>query len=234
MSGPTVEGSGQWGIGFRVESGWTTGGVGFSTRGPIHGAVDRPTVVHVTRGQDCEGPVWGSFVTVARHQSRGLRAVLTHGVSLIIALQTLANLGPLSAANRVAAVVMLVAAVARDRPVSCAGGATVDQAMLVAVVGLGSWPQRADTGRRSGVRRLLRGAVRGDVLLRAARRAIPAACRRRRGHVLDMFVGHFDLVGGLGNGAGAAFFGVAAMFWGRVLRASSATPSWSVSCRRAG
>jgi signal transduction histidine kinase len=36
------------------------------------------------------------------------------------------------------------------------------------------------------------------------------------------FVGHRDVGGGIGNGVGAAFFGLAAMFWGRVLRSSQA------------
>jgi signal transduction histidine kinase len=37
-----------------------------------------------------------------------------------------------------------------------------------------------------------------------------------------MFVGHRDIGGGIGNGAGATFFGLAALFWGRVLRSSHA------------
>jgi signal transduction histidine kinase len=35
-----------------------------------------------------------------------------------------------------------------------------------------------------------------------------------------MFVGRTDISGGIGNGVGALFFGLAAAFWGRVLRAA--------------
>ncbi|HWB66645.1 MAG TPA: sensor histidine kinase [Mycobacteriales bacterium] len=34
------------------------------------------------------------------------------------------------------------------------------------------------------------------------------------------FMGQFDLLGGVGNGFGAGFFGLAAYFWGRIMRAS--------------
>jgi signal transduction histidine kinase len=52
--------------------------------------------------------------------------------------------------------------------------------------------------------------------------AIPAAAGVAAVTFSTMFVGsgNVDVVSGLGNGAGAAFFGVAAMFWGRVLRTS--------------
>jgi signal transduction histidine kinase len=40
--------------------------------------------------------------------------------------------------------------------------------------------------------------------------------------VVTAFVGTHDVGGGIGNGVGAAFFGLAAMFWGRVLRSSQA------------
>jgi signal transduction histidine kinase len=177
--------------------------------------------VLVSEEQDCEGPVWGSFVTVARHQSRPLRVLLTNGVSLIIALQTLSHLGPLDAAARAGAIAMLVAAVGlwtllvwRRR------GDRLDQAMLVAVVGLGA-----------GLTVLMPDAGQVYVVSYAALfvapffygprdGAVPAAAGVAAVTFSTMFVGHVDIVAGLGNGAGAAFFGVAAMFWGRVLRAS--------------
>jgi signal transduction histidine kinase len=175
----------------------------------------------VSQEQDCESPVWGSFVNVARHQSRPLRTLLSNGVSLIVALQTLSHLGPLSSAERVAAVVMVVAIIGFwTLLVSRRRGDLIDQALLVAVVGLGAWlnvlmPEAGQVYVASYAALFVAPFFYGP-----RDGAVPAAAGVAAVTFSTMFVGHFDLVGGLGNGAGAAFFGVAAMFWGRVLRAS--------------
>lgn len=49
---------------------------------------------------------------------------------------------------------------------------------------------------------------------------IPAASGVVAVTFATMFVGHRDIGGGIGNGVGAFFFGVAAWFWGRVMRSS--------------
>ncbi len=147
--------------------------------------------------------------------------MLTHGVSLIIALQTFANLGPLSAANRVAAVVMLAATVACWTVlVLRRQGDLIDQALLVAVVGLGAGLNVLTPNAGQVYVASYAALFVGPFFYGPRDGAIPAAAGVIAVTFSTMFVGHFDLVGGLGNGAGAAFFGVAAMFWGRVLRAS--------------
>ncbi|HEX3908638.1 MAG TPA: histidine kinase [Mycobacteriales bacterium] len=170
---------------------------------------------------DCEASPWGIFMTVGRTQSGPLRGILTHGVSLIVALQTLSHLGPLSGADRALAVALLVPLVGLwTLIVARHQGDLIDQAALTAVVGLGA-----------GLNVLTPNAGQVYVVSYAALfvapffygprdGAVPAAAGVVAVTFSTMFVGHFDLVGGLGNGAGAAFFGVAAMFWGRVLRAS--------------
>jgi signal transduction histidine kinase len=150
-----------------------------------------------------------------------VRDLLQNGISLIIVLQTLSHLGPLSDARRVLAigltlgVIGLWTMIIRRRQ-----GDLVDQLALLAVVGFGSWLNvlMPDAGQvypaayaTLFVAPFFYGMPAG---------ALPAAAGVAAVTFSTMFVGHFDLVGGLGNGAGAAFFGVAAMFWGRVLRTS--------------
>jgi signal transduction histidine kinase len=177
--------------------------------------------VVVSQQRECDGPVWGSFVAVARHQSRPLRAVLTNGVSLIVALQTLTRLGPLSAADRAAAVAMLVALVGLwTLLVLRRSGDRLDQALLVAVVGLGAG-LNVLTPNAGQVYVVSYAALFVAPFFYGARDgAVPAAAGVAAVPFSTMFVGELDVVGGLANGAGAAFFGVAALFWGRVLRAS--------------
>jgi signal transduction histidine kinase len=144
-----------------------------------------------------------------------------NGVSLIIALQTLSHLGPMSSSTRVLVVALTVALIAFWTMITQRRrGDLLDQLALVAVVGLGSWLNvlSPDAGQ-------VYPAAYATLFVAPFFYEVPAAAAPATAAVAavtfsTMFVGHLDVAAGLGNGAGAAFFGVAAMFWGRVLRSS--------------
>jgi signal transduction histidine kinase len=154
-------------------------------------------------------------------RSRYLRHLLQNGVSLIIALQTLSHLSGLPDRNRILAVSLTVGLIAAWSIVpQRRQGDRLDQLALLVVVGLGSWLSvlTPDAGQvypasyaTLFVAPFFYGMPEGAVPATAAVAAVTFS---------TMFVGHLDVAAGLGNGAGAAFFGVAAMFWGRVLRTS--------------
>jgi signal transduction histidine kinase len=150
-----------------------------------------------------------------------LRELLRNGVSLIIALQTLSHLGPLSDSTRVLAIGLTVAVIALwTMIVHRRQGDVVDQLALLAVVGFGSWLNvlMPDAGQ-------VYPAAYATLFVAPFFYGMPEAAAPATAAVAavtfsTMFVGHLDIAAGIGNGAGAAFFGVAAMFWGRVLRTS--------------
>jgi len=185
------------------------------------GGPDRPTVIAVSEEQDCRPElVRGPFASVFA-RSRPMGNVIRQGVSLIIALQTVSALGPLSTPDQLLALALLAVIVALWTLITVRRRSDVmDQVALVAVIGLAAWLDVL-TGNGGQV------YVAGYAALFVApffyglpRGAVPAACGVAAVTLSAMFVGTTDIVGGLANGAGAAFFGLAALFWGRVLRAS--------------
>jgi signal transduction histidine kinase len=198
--------------------GWSQGGHRFSTREPIRSTDDRPTVVPVRQDHELRpraiSPVFGV-------RSLLVRELLQNGVSLIIVLQTLTNLGPLTVSSRVLAVGLTVAVIGLwTMIVRRRQGDLVDQLALLAVVGFGCWlnvllPDAGQVYPAAYATLFVAPFFYG-----MPEAAVPATAAVAAVTFSTMFVGHLDVVAGLGNGAGAAFFGVAAMFWGRVLRTS--------------
>jgi signal transduction histidine kinase len=150
-----------------------------------------------------------------------VRELVQNGVSLIIVLQTLSHLGPLSDSRRILAIGLTVGVIGLwTTIVRRRQGDVVDQLALVAVVGLGSWlnvlmPDAGQVYPASYATLFVAPFFYG-----MPEAAVPATAAVAAVTFSTMFVGHLDIAAGLGNGAGAAFFGVAAMFWGRVLRTS--------------
>jgi signal transduction histidine kinase len=150
-----------------------------------------------------------------------LRELLQNGVSLIIVLQTLSHLGPLSRSDRVLAIGLTIAVVGLwSMVVWRRQGDIIDQAALLVVVGFGAWltvlmPDAGQVYPAAYATLFVAPFFYG-----MPEAAVPAAAAVAAVTFSTMFVGHLDVAAGLGNGAGAAFFGVAAMFWGRVLRTS--------------
>jgi signal transduction histidine kinase len=145
---------------------------------------------------------------------------MRQAVTLITLVQTLSGLGGLSPRDRVLAIGLEVVLAA------CWASVTVrrrgdlrDVVALTAIVGLGAWlgiltgnGQVYVTGYSAlFVAPFWYGAPSG---------LIPAASGVAAVAFSTMFVGKTDIAGGIGNGVGAIFFGVAALFWGRVMRSS--------------
>jgi signal transduction histidine kinase len=154
-------------------------------------------------------------------RSRLVSRLIQHGVSLIVALQTLSHLGPLRNPQRILAVAMLVGVVVLWTTINrrrC--GDLVDQLALIAVLGLGVGLTilTPDAGQVYPVAYATLFVA--PFFYGMPDGALPAVAGVAAVTFSTMFVGGFNLVAGLGNGTGAAFFGVAAMFWGRVLRTS--------------
>jgi signal transduction histidine kinase len=173
----------------------------------------------VNQDESPSGPLASPIFGV---KSRLVARVLQHGVSWIVALQTLSHLGPLSDARRIVAVAMLAGVVGLWTVVlSRRRGDLVDQLALLGVIGLGAalTVLSPDAGQ---VYPVSYGALFvAPFFYGMPDGALPSVAGVAAVTFSTMFVGSgADVAAGLGNGAGAAFFGVAAMFWGRVLRTS--------------
>jgi signal transduction histidine kinase len=154
-------------------------------------------------------------------RSRTVRGLLQNGVSLIIVLQTVSHLGPLSEANRFLAIGLTVGVVGLwTMIVWTRKGDLVDQSALVVVVGFGAWLNVLMPDAGQVYPAAYATLFVAPFFYGMPEAAVPATAAVAAVTFSTMFVGHLDIAAGLGNGAGAAFFGVAAMFWGRVLRTS--------------
>jgi signal transduction histidine kinase len=156
-------------------------------------------------------------------KSRLVGDLLQHGVSLIVAVQTLSHLGPESGPRRLLAIAMMLGVVGLwTTVIRRRRGDLVDQLALVGVIGLGAalTVLSPDAGQVYPVS--YAALFVAPFFYGMPDGAFPAAAGVAAVTFSTMFVGsgNVDVVSGLGNGAGAAFFGVAAMFWGRVLRTS--------------
>jgi signal transduction histidine kinase len=150
-----------------------------------------------------------------------VRELLQHGVSLIIVLQTLSHLGPLSDSRRILAIGLTVGVIGLwTLIVRRRQGDLVDQLALLAVVGFGSWLNVLMPDAGQVYPAAYATLFVAPFFYGMPEAAVPATAAVAAVTFSTMFVGHLDIAAGLGNGAGAAFFGVAAMFWGRVLRTS--------------
>jgi signal transduction histidine kinase len=150
-----------------------------------------------------------------------LARVMRHSVTIITLAQTIAGLNSISGRDVALAVVLQVAlGVAWSVVTIRREGDWPDVLALTAVVGLGAW-----LGVLTGNGQVY---VTGYAALFVApfwyglsKGLIPAVSGVAAVVFSTMFNGGpADVVGGLGNGVGAFFFGLAALFWGRVLRAS--------------
>jgi signal transduction histidine kinase len=197
--------------------GWSEGGHPFSTREPIRSTRDRPTVVLVSPEPALQRPQSNVFGV----RSPLVRELVQNGVSLIIALQTISHLGPLSDANRALAIGLTVGVIGVwTMIVHRRQGDLVDQLALLAVVGFGSWLNVLMPDAGQVYPAAYATLFVAPFFYGMPEAALPSAAAVAAVTFSTMFVGHLDVAAGLGNGAGAAFFGVAAMFWGRVLRTS--------------
>lgn len=153
---------------------------------------------------------------------RGVQLTARQGVTIICAVQTFSAFGRLSAGDRVlaAALVMLIAVswglIANRRK-----GDLLDVTALITTIGVGAWlgvlthnGQAYVTGYASLFVAPFWYSIRMSIP--------PWACGVASVTFSTMFVGREDISGGIGNGVGATFFGLAALFWGRVLRSSHA------------
>jgi signal transduction histidine kinase len=153
---------------------------------------------------------------------RRVQLAARHGVTVICLVQTLSGLGHQSAGNRVLSLLLVVLlGLAWSVVATRRRGDALDIAAVIATVGLGAW-----LGVLSGNGQAY---VTGYAALFVApfwyqvpRALLPWACAVASVTFSTMFVGHRDITGGIGNGVGATFFGLAALFWGRVLRSSQA------------
>jgi signal transduction histidine kinase len=149
------------------------------------------------------------------------RQLLQQSVSLIVGLQTLSSLGPLSDARRLLAIAMLLGViglwtvVVRRRQ-----GDLIDQLALLGVIGLAAGLSALTPNGGQVYPAAYATLFVAPFFYGIPEAAVPAGAAVVAITLVTMFVGKVDVASGLGNGAGAAFFGVAALFWGRVLRAS--------------
>jgi signal transduction histidine kinase len=149
------------------------------------------------------------------------RELLQHGISLIIVLQTATHLGPLSEETRVLAIGLTVALIGLwTMIVRRRQGDVVDQLALLALVGFGSWLNVLMPNAGQVYPAAYATLFVAPFFYGMPEATVPATVAVAAVTFSTMFVGHLNVVAGLGNGAGAAFFGAAAMFWGRVLRTS--------------
>jgi signal transduction histidine kinase len=146
--------------------------------------------------------------------------VLRHAVSLITIVQTVAAFNHISIRDCVLASVLQVAlAVCWTSVTRRRRGDWPDVVALTAMVGFGAWLVLITNNGQVYVAgySALFVAPFWYVMPRAL---IPSVSGVFAVTLSTMFIGHPDISGGIGNGVGAIFFGVAAWFWGRVLRSS--------------
>lgn len=149
-----------------------------------------------------------------------LRTILRQAVTIIVAVQTLSGLGPLPASQRVLAIgLLLLAAAAWSVIVVRRCGDWLNVVTLLALVGIGGW-LHVLTGNGQVFVVSYAALFVAPVLYPTRMALVPAGGGVAAVALSTMFVGPTDIAGGIGNGVGAAFFGIAAAFFGQVRRAS--------------
>lgn len=153
---------------------------------------------------------------------KGVQLLARQGVTIICAVQTFSAFGRLSTGTRVLSATLVVAiAIAWGLIANRRKGDVLDVASLIVTIGFGAWlgaitnnGQAYVTGYASLFVAPFWYSIRASLP--------PWVCGVASVTFSTMFVGHEDISGGIGNGVGATFFGLAALFWGRVLRSSHA------------
>jgi signal transduction histidine kinase len=154
-------------------------------------------------------------------RSRVARGLLRIAVSLVVAFQTLTHLGPLSDGKRVLALGLLAGVVGLWTTVTTRRcGDLIDQLALLSIIGLGAALSLLGPNAGQVYPASYAALFVAPFYYGMPEGAVPAVAGIAAVTFSTMFVGNVDVVGGVGNGAGAAFFAAAALFWGRVLRTS--------------
>jgi signal transduction histidine kinase len=144
------------------------------------------------------------------------------GVTIIVAVQTLSAFGRISGAHRaLAAALLVVIGLAWGSLATRRRGDRLDILAVVATIGVGAW-LGALTGNGQAYVTGYASLFVAPFWYGVPDALLPWACGVASITFSTMFVGHEDIGGGIGNGVGATFFGMAALFWGRVLRSSHA------------
>lgn len=183
------------------------------------GTPPRRTVINVS-----EEGIWrgAQMPRMGDMLPRGVQLVARNGVTIICAAQTFSGFRSLSTTARVLSVVLLIGiAIAWGVVANRRRGDALDVATVIVTIGIGAWLGVLTNNGQP--------YVTGYAALYVAPfwygipRSIPPWVAAVASVTLStMFVGHVDIGGGIGNGVGATFFGLAALFWGRVLRSSQA------------
>ncbi|HTW19854.1 MAG TPA: histidine kinase [Mycobacteriales bacterium] len=148
------------------------------------------------------------------------RPIARQAVTVITAVQTFSGLGGLTASQRVLAVVLeLLVAASWTVIVVRRCGDWLNVAMLAASIGLAGW-LHVLTGNGQVYVLGYAALFVGPVFYTAWQAIVPAACGVLAVGLSTALVGQRDIPGGFGNAVGAAFFGLAAMFFGQVLRSA--------------
>jgi signal transduction histidine kinase len=153
---------------------------------------------------------------------RGVQLVARNGVPIICAAQTFSGFRKISHGDRWLSVVLLVLlAIAWGIVANRRRGDAFDVAAVIATIGVGAWLGVLVNNGQPYVTAYAALFV-APFWYGLRRSLLPWACGVASVTFSTMFIGHHDIGGGLGNGVGALFFGLAALFWGRVLRSSHA------------
>jgi len=151
---------------------------------------------------------------------RPVARVFRHAVTLITLVQTLSGLHSLSNGKRVLAVALEVGlGVCWTLVTERRKGNVYDVIALTAIVGFGAWLGIL-TGNGQVYVASYAALFVAPFWYGLPEGLIPAASGVAAVTFSTIFVGKVDVSGGIGNGVGAVFFGIAAWFWGRVLRSS--------------
>jgi signal transduction histidine kinase len=146
--------------------------------------------------------------------------VLRQAVTIICLVQTLSGLGSLSDATRVLAIGLIpVLGISWAVVTHRRRGDAFDISALILIVGIGAW-LHVLTGNGQVYVTGYSALFVGPFWYAMPEALIPWVAGVASVTLTSMFVGQTDIAGGIGNGIGAAFFGLAALFWGRVLRSS--------------
>lgn len=166
----------------------------------------------VGEAQAARPPVIGGSLPV------WLRHVGRNAVSVIVVVQTFANASavtdwPLTAALLAVTVGGWTWVTNRRR------GDVLDQVALIATVGA-ACGLLVETGAGQAYVAGYAAIFVGPFFYGLPEGIAPYAAGILAVGLCTAFVGHTDVVSGFGNGVGALFFGLAALFWGRVMRTS--------------
>ncbi len=162
---------------------------------------------------------------------RPVQLTARHGVTIICAVQTLSAFHRLSGGDRAVSVGLILALAAAWGIVATRReGDWIDIAAVIATIGVGAWMHVLTHNGQAFVSGYASLFV-APFWYALPDSILPWACAVASITLSTMFVGQRDIGGGLGNGVGATFFGLAALFWGRVLRSSHANAQLVVELR---